>query len=474
MRDMIVLLGAETSSGREIAKRLRAEQYYCQLMRSNATVQSVQQAEPRGIIIAGEKSEGAQAADPALLSLGIPVLAIGHGARSLLKQIGQLQDTPPVENTVLHVYYQDVPLFSQLESGERWIERAEAYHFDDQYEVIADSDGVPLAYGDVARHLYLLQYQIERNDPDGGSLLRTFAADICGCTQSWTTETIIEMIEQSIRDAAGGREAVCAMSGGLDSTVAAMLARNVLGDKARCVFVDTGLLREGESVETVEYFCQTLQLNFTCVDASERILHALSGITDMDTKWRVIDQEIEAALNAEATHGDESALLIRGTNYMDILAAFQKDGNAPGGVTVLEPLSMLFKDEIRKLGEALGLSSAMLNRQPFPGMGLAARIHGKVDAERIRTLRRADALFAEEIVQTGLDKRLNRYFAMLDGEDERFIIILRALQGQEPHMSSARLPYDLMERCVQQILKELPSVQRVLHDVTPGVAEWRA
>lgn len=469
---MMVLLGAEVSSGRAIARKLRSERYCCKLLTSDATVDCVRALDPAGILIAGEESEGAMPPDPALLALGLPVLAFGSAARSLLGKVGR-QTEGEITDTVLPVYYRDAKLFDAVESGERWIARANYYEVDAPYRLIADGDGVPLAFGDDEANLYLVQYQIERNDPDGMAMLRTFAADICGCTPWWSVESIIRGAEDAVRQAVGDGEAICAMSGGLDSTVAAMLARRAIGDRARCVFVDTGLLREGESEETERYFAQDLGLNFMRVDASGAILSALAGLKNMDQKWQVIEREIAQALHTAA--GDASSLVfIKGTNFVDILSCQPDEReNEAGAWRAVEPLGELFKDEIRRVGEALELSPIMLNRQPFPGMGLAARIHGEVTRQRLTTLRQVDAIFADEIAAAGQDKRMDRFFAMLSSMDGgRIVIVLRAMQGAEPRMNVARLPYDLLERTVERIKKELPDVDRVLYDMTPGVAEW--
>lgn len=471
MRDLVVLLGAEVPSGRAVAKKLRSEHFSCKLLASDAPAEAVKAVGARGIVIAGELGEGASAPDPGLLSLGLPLLALGSAARSLLGTLGQSQETL-VENTVLPVYYRESRLFDTVDSGERWIQKAEAFDVREPYAPLAEGDGMPVAYGDEETGRYLLQFQIERNDPDGTTILRTFAEAICGCTPWWTPENIVAAAQERIRDTVGDGEAICAMSGGLDSTVAAVLAKGAVGDRVRCVFIDTGLLREGENEETAQYFSNDLGLNFQRVDASERILWALNGLTRMNAKWRVIEREITDALRVAAGCELEHPVFIKGTNYMDTVIGDGKDVHELDGATVVEPLGELFKDEIRDIGLTLGISETVLSRQPFPGVGLAARIRGEVTAERLSTLRRADAIFVDEMNQTGQGKRLSRYFAMLDPQEQGNVIILRALQGTEPSMTVARLPYDLIERTVERISQELPTVCRILYDMTPGMAEW--
>lgn len=471
MQDMIVLLGAEVPSGRSVARKLRAEQYCCRLMTSDATAEAIGALDAAGIVIAGEEGEGAKAPDPAILSLGLPVLALGSAARLLLGTLGRRSSIHKVYETVLPVYYREAPLFEAIESGERWVEQAEYFELAEPYEHIADGDGVPVAFADIQKKIYFLQFQIERNDPDGTTMLRNFAGAICGCTPWWTDERILEGARRKIIDAVGEGEAICAMSGGLDSTVAAVLAKQAIGERAKCVFVDTGLLREDEAETTERYFSQELGLPFRRIDASARVLEALAGLEEMDKKWQVIEDEISRALRHAAREDGKQRVFIKGTNYVDVSNGAQAEP-IDCGCGEVEPLGDLFKEEIRRLGEILGLSEEMLDRQPFPGMGLAARIRGEVTAERLRVLRRANAIFVEEMAESGVEKRLKRYFAMLSEVKQEGVIILRAMQGAEPNMTVARLPYDLVERTVERIGKEIPAIKRVLYDMTPGMAEW--
>lgn len=471
MRDGIVLLGAEVPSGRAVAKKLRTEHYYCKLMASTVSLQEVADQSPAGILLAGEAGEGAAFPSPALLSLGVPVLALGSSARALCASLGTQLEAAPIENQVVPVLYKDSPIFDEVATSERWIGCAETFILPEPYRVIAEGEGIPLAYADEAAKIYFLQFQIERNDPDGMAILLSFARTVCGLTPWWLPENIISQAESQLRHAASGGTAVCAMSGGLDSTVAAMLAKRALGDSVRCVFVDTGLLRAGEADEAERYFREGLQLNFTRMDASERILPALTGLTTTNEKWRVIEEAIADTLQEEAASIPDFKILVKGTNYIDIIGDTRPEYVISAG-EVIEPLRELFKSEVRMVGEALSLSPAVLDRQPFPGMGLAARVHGEVTPERLHILRIADSIFTETLREAGQEKRLSRYFCMLDRINGQDTVVLRATQGSEPTMIAGRLPYDLLERTVEHIQKQLPTVVRVLYDMTPGLAEW--
>ncbi len=473
MRDVLLVVGAEVPSGRAVALKLRMEHYCCKLISSDASLSQIAEQSAAGIILAGEESEGAMPPDPGVMSLGMPVLALGSSARTLLSSLGNKTEKAPFVQAVAPVAYQSTPLFQDVEAGERWIGRAEMYQLPETYQVIADGAGYPLAFANHEKGHYLLQFQIERNDPDGMAMLLSFADAVCGCTPWWTVDNMIGEAEKSIRQAVGESEAVCALSGGLDSTVAALLAKRALGGRVRCVFVDTGLLRQGEADESQRRFNVDLRLECARVDASATVFAALAGLTDAGDKWRVIDREIKRAILVKAQETPGAKALIRGTNYVDVLGEGDGVEEAPDGVfaCVVEPLRELFKEEIKSIGESLQLSPAVLGRQPFPGVGLAARIEGEVTENRLNLLRQADAIFCDLLRDAGLDKRLSRFFVMLSRVNGQDAILLRAMQGAEPAMNVARLPYDMLERAVER-LRQMNGVQRVYYDMTPGFAEW--
>lgn len=471
MHDWIVVLGAETPSGQAIAKKLRAEHYCCRLMASDIGLTEVMDESPAGVILVGEESEGAFTPSVDFLSQNIPVLAIGSVARSLCATLGERCEGEGIVRSVEQVKYMNTPLFDEVGGAERWIDRAEPFALPEPYRVIAEGEQFPLAFANDEANVYLLQFQIERNDPDGMSILLSFADEVCGCTPWWTSENILQIAEKTIRDGVGDGSAICAMSGGLDSTVAAVIAKRVLKDRLTCVLVDTGLLREGETESVEQYLRNDLSLPLTRVDVSAKILQSLKGLTAVSDKRKVIEREIFLALEAQDHSEGQEKVLIKGTNFVDVLGGTKEAEDETGSKTV-EPMLELFKEEIRMLGEYLSLAPFVINRQPFPGMGLAARIYGEVNAERLQILRRADRIFSDELVEVGLHKKMKRYFAVLNTGKGWNQIILRAMHGDGPAMNAARLPYDLLERTVERIHQELPSVERVLYDLTPGVADW--
>jgi GMP synthase (glutamine-hydrolysing) len=480
MQDRIVILGTDVPSGRAIARKLRTEHYECTLMAADTPAAQVAAREPAGVILAGEASEGAAEPDAALLTLGIPVLALGSSARALCAALRAEapEDAETSEDAVMDVVlpitYKDTPLFADVAPNERWIAQARRFTLAEPYRVAAESESFPVAFADVEANIYLLQFQIERNDPEGLAILTAFAGAVCGCTPHWFAQDIIASAEAELRERAGTGIAICAVSGGLDSTVAATLARRALGDRARCVFVDTGLLREGEADATERYFAQTFEDGFVRVDASQTIFAALRGLSAPQDKRRVVEAEITRALAREIDRAEGVTVVVRGANYVDFIRDDEAEAaqkNALAGM-VIEPLRELFKDEIRSVGEQLSIAPEMLHRQPFPGLGLAARIIGEACESQVRMLRRADALFCCALEEAGQAKRLTRYFAMLTTLEGQHVIALRATQGTEEKSMAARLPHDLLERAIDEILKELPAVWRVLYDITPGRAEW--
>ena len=471
MKDLLVVLGGEVASGRAVAKKIRAEHYCCTLLPSHADVTEVKKHAPAGIIIAGESEEGAAAPSAALLEIGIPVLALGSAAHVMLSHLGALESENAVKKEVIPVEYMQTPLFEDVSAGERFFEFAASYRLPERFQIIANSEGHAVAYGNMEANHYFLQFQMERNDPDGMAILLSFTSTICGCTPWWTVETIIAGVEKNLRQSVNNRQVICAISGGLDSTVAAVLAKRALGNQILCLFVDTGLMRNGESALISSHLRDELALPFFCIDASRRVINALSGVALLEEKRKIVENEIFRALLEKSEQNHEETVFIKGTHYLDKLHEKKRAGD-PSSNPAIFPLIDLFKDEIRKIGEYLQLPPEVLNRQPFPGMGLAARIHGAVNEERLQILRCSDAVFESELKKAGLHKRLKRYFTMLHAIDGQYVIVLRATQGSEPKMSAARLPSDVLERTVERLQAEVPGIRHVLYDITPGIAEW--
>ena len=320
------------------------------------------------------------------------------------------------------------------------------------------------------RSVWGLAAPLERNDPATIQLLNNFCRDVCGCTPWWSERVFIERAQAQIAEAAGDGEALCALSGGVDSGVTALLGQLALGQRLHCIFIDTGFLREDEADEVMEAYQNQLGMVVRRVDARAEFLLAIKGVTDPGEKERIIRSLLREVLRREAASFPNVKLLLRGTNYADEIDP--ADATSPIGGAMLEPVKELFKDEIRHVGESLGMPAAMTTRQPFPGSGLATRIMASVTAERLDILRTADAIFRKEIELAGLQKRLWQYYASMAVSplpNGGLLVILRAVQASEGGAGlPARLPSDLLERVTADITRECPDVQRVFYDCTPS------
>lgn len=456
-----------------LARRLRAEGIYCRILPAGASADEVLHSGARGMILA-DNSTGTAADIPAMmdyLQMGLPMLCLGDAALALCKTLGGELTT--AEGGIVNVAFDgDDNLFSGVEDGERYLPSLCAMELSEEQGAICSTAGeVVVGLRVRQRDVYGLAFPLERNDPSTVQLLTNFCCSKCGCTRWWSERAFIEDAKEAIALAAGDGDALCALSGGVDSGVCALLANLALGSRLHCIFVDTGLLREGEAAEVMEAYQLHLGLNVRRIDARAEFMLALQGVTDPGEKERIIRSLLRDILRREAKAIPGVTLLLRGTNYADTPAP-EEVAALPDGLQVIEPVRELFKDEIRHVGESLGLPQAMTSRQPFPGSGLASRIMASVTAERLAILRGADAIFRKELEAAGLHRRLWQYFAALALSplpNGGVMIILRAVQAMEGGSGMpARLPSDLLERVTEEILRDCPDVQRVFYDYTPS------
>lgn len=474
MQDYVILINLDDSVCHALARRLRADSIYCRIMPGSATADEVLQADPRGVILATGCS--GRAADFPLmmdfLQTGLPMLCLGDAALTLCRTLGGEISAEAESGIVTVAFDQEDSLFDAVEDGERFLPECRAMDFaEDQGDVCATADDAVVGIRVRQRDVWGLAFPLERNDPATAQLLTNFCRDKCGCTQWWTERAFIEKAKNAIIEAAEGDDALCALSGGVDSGVSALLGNLALGQQLHCLFVDTGLLREGEADEVMEAYQNQVGLNVRRVDARAEFLLALKGVTDPGEKERIIRSLLRDILRREAEALPGVKLILRGTNYADTPSP-EDNALLPAGVRVIEPVKELFKDEIRQVGESLGLSQAMTSRQPFPGSGLASRIMASVTAERLAILRTADAIFRREIEAAGLHRRLWQYFAALAVSPlpgGGLMIVLRAVQAAEGGSGMpARIPSDLLERVTEEVMQECPDVQRVFYDCTPS------
>ena len=494
-----------------IARRVRECHVYSEVVPWNISLEEVRNQRPVGIILSGGPStvhdEKAPMIDPALYSLGIPVLGICYGMQLTAHLLGGKVERAKEREygrIVVRMKESSALLAGMKSASFCWMSHTwQVAACPEGFEPAARTDNCPIAaMADESRRIYGVQFHPEvTHSEEGRLLLHNFLFNICRCTGDWTMEAYAEQAVRRIREAVGeDGKVLLALSGGVDSSVAAALIFRAIGDRLTCVFVDHGLLRKGESDQVVHVFSHLFPVRFIRSDTSARFFGDLKGVTDPEEKRHIIGRDFIEVFRAEAKALGKMDYFAQGTIYPDVIesgqgtnAAVIKSHHNVGGLPkelgfteLIEPLRMLFKDEVRALGETLGLPKELVWRQPFPGPGIAIRIIGEVTPDKAQIVRESDAILREEIAKAGLDRQISQYFTVLTGihsvgvmGDERtydYTIAIRAVTTDDFMTADwARIPWDTVATVSARIVNEVPHVNRVVLDVTtkpPASVEW--
>jgi GMP synthase (glutamine-hydrolysing) len=514
--DTILILDFGSQYTQLIARRIRELHVYSEILPWDAAANRMEELKPAGIILSGGPSsvyeEDAPSLNPYVLQAGVPVLGICYGMQALTRvmggqvipagerefgpsQIKVLKDNALIPNGVLDVWMSHGDRINVIPGG---------------FDVLAENPNCPYAaMGDESRRIYGVQFHPEvRHTPQGMDILSRFVLNICGAKATWTPASMIELAVDRIRATVGDSNLLSAVSGGVDSSVATALAARAVGDRLHAVFVDHGLLRKNERVYVEQAFKLLMGERFVCIDATEWFLHSLENVTDPEAKRKLIGETFIRVFENHARSLGQIDYLVQGTIYPDVVESSGPDRNKAarikshhnvGGLPedmkfkLVEPLRYFFKDEVRLVGEALGLPKELVWRQPFPGPGLAVRCLGNITRERLDCLREADAIFTDELTSSGWlktgageDDRAAQAFAVLlpvksvgvmgDFRTYEEVIALRAVTTDDFMTADwARLPADLLARTANRIVNEVPGVNRVVYDITskpPGTIEW--
>lgn len=511
MPETVLVMDFGAQYAQLIARRVRECSVYCEIIPYDLPAAEILAKKPQALIFSGGPCSvygaGAPRPDPAIFDVGLPILGICYGMQLMAQALGgrvEAAEDREYGRTEVEVKDRD-DLFAGLSpAGEPFI--AWMSHGDrvvaapPGFKVLAESGNSPVAaMGHPERRLYAVQFHPEVvHTPLGKEVLRNFLFKVAGCRGDWTMGSFVHEAVEQVRRQVGDGRVVCGLSGGVDSSVAAALVHRAVGDQLTCIFVDHGLLRKGEAEQVVETFRNHFHVRLVHVDASERFLSALAGVTDPEQKRKIIGREFITVFEEEAEKLGQIDFLVQGTLYPDVIesgtktAAVIKSHHNVGGLpeemrlSLVEPLRNLFKDEVRLLGEELGLPEAVIWRQPFPGPGLAIRIIGEVTASKLAILREVDAVFLEEIRRAGLYRKIWQSFAVLTDSrtvgvmgDERtyaYVCALRAVTSEDGMTADwFRMDHEVLARVASRVLNEVKGVNRVVYDITskpPATIEW--
>ena len=513
----IVILDFGSQYTQLIARRIREFDVFSVVLPCTVPVEQIQALNPKGLILSGGPCSvydaDSPAADPAVLSLGLPVLGICYGLQFITHHLGgKVESAEQREYGHAEVsLVRETPLFRGLTgSMSVWMSHGDhAAELPDGFVLVAETANAVAGIAHEEKRIWAVQFHPEvAHTKQGTQLLRNFVLDLCGATPDWTPEHFIQSTLERIQALVGNGHAICGLSGGVDSSVAAVLVAKAIGERLTCIFVDNGVLRKDEFAKVQKSMREQLGLNVVAVDASQRFLAKLAGVTDPEQKRKAIgnefiavfDDEAKKIFEAEGSAGEEIAWLVQGTLYPDVIESSSVKGPSQtikshhnvGGLPadmklkLIEPLRDLFKDEVRRIGRDLGMPDEIIERQPVPGPGLAVRILGEVTAERVAILQEADAIVVDEIRKAGLYRKVWQSFAVLlpvksvgvmgDQRTYANTCAIRAVESEDGMTADwAPLPYELLRTISSRIISEVRGINRVVYDITskpPGTIEW--